>query len=152
MKYIITIFLLITIINNSKANIIDDLLPIISEAESTNRDWVISRDGGYGRYQITAPVLADYNINNKTNYMLMDMLFPQESELVVRWYLDWLNNYLTKYGYKDDNIRILVAYNWGIGNFRKYNFKIPSFFILHRNKVYRNFCQTEIRKRWEREK
>ena len=147
MKYIITIFLLLTIINNSKANIIDDLLPIISAAESTDRDWIVSKDGGYGRYQITAPVLADYNINNKTNYILMDMLSRQESELVVRWYLNWLNNYLTKHGYKDDNLRIVVAYNWGIGNLRKKKFRVPGWFITHNNKVYRNFCQVEMGKR-----
>ena len=145
MKYIIAILLLLP--NFCNANIIDDLLPIISAAESTDRDWIVSRDGGYGRYQITVPVLVDYNIKHKTNYMLIDMLSPRESELVVKWYLNWLNNYLTKYGYKDDNLRILVAYNWGIGNLRKNNFRIPGWFITHNNKIYRNFCQTEMRKR-----
>ncbi len=147
-KYILVIIILASLVSLTQAELIDELLPIIKAAESSGRSWAVSRDGGYGLYQVTAPVLADYNRNHKINYMMEDMLSPKMSEEVVRWYLGWLNNYLAKYGYSDDKLRIVLAYNWGIGNLRRNDFRVPSWFIGHRNLVYRAFCQAEIKKQW----
>ena len=126
------------------AGIEKDLLPMIAQAESGGRQRIISEDGGYGLHQITLPLLKDYNRINKTNFKLDDMLSKRLNTKVAKWYLVWLNNYLTKYGYPNDKLRIVVAYNWGIGNLRRNKFRVPDWFKHHPNKVYRYFFIEEI--------
>ena len=129
------------------ADTADELLPLIILAESSGREQAVSPDGGYGLCQITAPLLTDYNRVNKTAYTLNDMLSADLNKKVALWYLRWLNSYLTKYGYPNDSLRILVCYNWGVGNLKRNDFRVPDWFMRHPNKVYMSFYKYELMRR-----
>jgi len=113
---------------------IEETLPIIAMAESSNRPWVVSKDGGYGLYQITTPCLKHFNKINKTNFVLDDMLNPVLCKRVATWYLEYLKGTL---GIHYNQQTLILAYNWGIGNVKKHSYKIPNWAKNHPNKIYR---------------
>lgn len=70
--------------------------------------------GARGLYQITPICLKHYNRANGTRVGLNDLYKPEVNERVARWYFGWLADQ----GLDDANS--IIAYNWGIGNFRRY--------------------------------
>lgn len=120
----------------------DDLLPVITMAESANRPHIISRDGGYGLCQIQKPTLEHYNKVHHAKLTTRDLLDGATNKKVARWYLSWLNGQLGKSGYKNDKARILCAYNWGLGNLKRNGYVVPAWFWRHKNKVYYAYLST----------
>lgn len=114
--------------------IIEKTLPIIAMAESSNRPWKISRDGGYGLYQITIPCLKDYNREKKTSLLLKDMLDPVLCKRVTTWYLKKLKGLL---GAHYNEQTLILSFNWGIGNVKRHSYKIPRWAKKHPNRIYR---------------
>ena len=97
-------------------------LDIIAEIESSNNPNAYnSYSGATGLYQITWICLNDYNILNHTDLRMQDMLDPDANYVVASWYiLDRIPELLEYYGLKITDEAILACYNWGIGNYRKY--------------------------------
>jgi len=126
---------------------VEELLPMIAMAESSGDPSAISADGGYGLYQITRPVLSDYNRVHKTAYTLNDLLSPKLNTRVAMWYLKWIDKQLTKASYPNDSVRLVVAYNWGLGKLKRNGYRVPDWFMTHPNKVYRTFFCEEIARR-----
>lgn len=72
------------------------------------------RSGARGLYQITPICLAHYNDENLRNFSMDDMFDPEKNERVATWYFAWLER-------QDlDDVEQIIAYNWGIGNLKKY--------------------------------
>ena len=120
----------------------DSLLPIIIQAESGNRAHIISRDGGYGLCQIQKPTLEHYNKVHRTELTTKNLLDSETNKKIAKWYLSWLNNRLSGYGYRNDKARILCSYNWGFSNLKRNRFVIPEWFWNHKNRVYRAYLLT----------
>ena len=88
---------------------------IIALIESSNNPKAFNaRSGARGLMQVTKPVLDDYNrIHNSK--VTLEQLFDGKTNLVIgSWYLSWLSSKLSS------DEEVLIAYNWGIGNLRKY--------------------------------
>ena len=125
-----------------------ELLPMIAMAESSGDPTKINeRTQAYGLHQITAPALTDYNNAHNTSYTLNDLLSGELNTKVALWYLGWIDRQLTKASYPNDSLRIVVAYIWGIGKLKRNGYRVPDWFMTHRNKVYRTFFCEEIARR-----
>jgi len=127
---------------------VEELLPMIKMAESSGDPSKINeRTHAYGLHQITQPALTDYNNAHNTSYTLNDLLSGELNTKVALWYLGWIDRQLTKASYPNDSLRIVVAYIWGIGKLKRNGYRVPDWFMTHRNKVYRTFFCEEIASR-----
>ena len=101
-------------------------LDIISIIESSGNNMAYNfKSGATGQYQITKSCLNDYNKhaaeNGLTLLNLMDMYEPKYAYMVSNWYLnEHIPDLLWDYGIPDTITSRLIAYNWGIGNLRKW--------------------------------
>lgn len=90
-------------------------LDAIMRIESEGNPLVYNkRSGAVGLYQITPICLRHYNEVHKTAFIMAELYEPAKNKAVAVWYFGWLAERLTSV---DD---ILIAYNFGIGNLRKY--------------------------------
>lgn len=110
----------------------------IAQIESSNNPKAVSKDGSVGLYQITPICLKHFNQANQGkdkgfyrfggldengnsnmhydgDFTMDDMKFPAYSEQVANWYMNWLFDRC--WSVKDT----IIAWNWGIGNWRKWN-------------------------------
>jgi hypothetical protein len=107
-----------------KAHAEDINLDKIAEIESNNNPQAFNEDANaIGMYQITYPVLSDFNAMHPLDwrYNMSDMYNAQDSWGVANWYLNSeIPNYLIGYGIEDTIRNRLIAWNWGIGHLRKW--------------------------------
>ena len=115
-----TILLLLLILLNTSQVWASINMEALKMAESEGDTFAESNDGfgSKGHYQITPPVLADYNHFHKTNLQDIDLYDSLVSLTVADWYLGWLWERLPEQFRTDRNV--LIAWNWGIGNWRKW--------------------------------
>lgn len=65
--------------------------------------------------------LDDYNKKNNTSYTTNDLKDSKTSIAVGKWYLEEeIPRLLKSEGFEDNDVHRLMAYNWGIGNMRKW--------------------------------
>jgi hypothetical protein len=101
-------------------------LDIISVIESSGNNMAYNfKSGATGQYQIIKSCLNDYNKhateNGFTLLNLTDMYEPKYAYMVSNWYLnEHIPDLLWDYGIPDTITSRLIAYNWGIGNLRKW--------------------------------
>lgn len=82
--------------------------------ESGNRN-IISNDGGYGKFQITTPVLREYNDHFINNLTLRETLDPDINRKIANWYLNIrIPKMLRHYHRKVNTRNIIICYNAGI--------------------------------------
>ena len=95
---------------------------VIIQIESGGDPNAVSFAGaknGRGLMQISEIVLKEYNQVNKTNITVDSLYNPGFNKEVGTWYLLRIfNRYLKCNGTTED---ILICYNWGYGNWRKWN-------------------------------
>lgn len=96
-------------------------LYIIAAIESSfNPEAINHTTNAYGMYQITQPVLDDYNKSRKADFKLDDMLNPANGQTVSSWYLNTeIPRLLKHYGLEDSVEHRLASYNCGIGCLKK---------------------------------
>jgi soluble lytic murein transglycosylase-like protein len=87
-------------------------------AESRGKKWAYSKAGARGLYQITKPVVSDYNRDNKTNLYKKDVYKPEVGRKVFRWYIDKLER---RYD-KDKVVMVTNSYNMGPENTKRGRF------------------------------
>ncbi|WP_126992267.1 transglycosylase SLT domain-containing protein [Thermosipho globiformans] len=96
---------------------------------STESDWEPKSDSGIARGLMGVSKIALEDINNryKLNYTYEDMYKPKPNIVVGCLYLKWLLNYFkTRYPLNPFYlIYALMAYNWGIGNVRRWLEEVP---------------------------
>lgn len=80
-----------------------------------------------GLMQITQPVIDDWNSTHKEqNFRLEFMFTPDINKLVGTWYLnERIPSMFKAYNIPDCEMTRLIAYNWGIGNLRKWYDALP---------------------------
>lgn len=97
-------------------------LNAICQIESNCNDNAIGKAGEIGRYQITPICLKHFKqVNGDKTYLdryddntSWDLKNTRHNEFIANWYLNWL--YDRCWTVKDT----IVAWNWGIGNWRKW--------------------------------
>ena len=101
-------------------------LDIISVIESSGNNMAYNfKSGATGQYQITETALKDYNKHARENGLtVMEMSWmyePKYAYMVANWYLnEHIPDLLWDYDIPDTITSRLIAYNWGIGNLRKW--------------------------------
>lgn len=92
-------------------------MEILAEIESSNNPNAYNKSShARGLYQITPIVLKQYNSeeNYDEKFSELDMHDIGKASKVAYYYLGWLSE-------RCDTVdEILIAWNWGIGNFRKW--------------------------------
>jgi len=138
-----TVILFLFLVSPLRAGVVDDLMPLVKMAESSGDPRAVS-NGSWGLYQISQPVLDDYNRIHGTEVTVEELFNPLTNEIIARWYLDWLNDWLSGHGYPDDPQRLIYSYNTGMGKLRRNNFKIPEWTKDHPNRIYRSIYRGEL--------
>lgn len=91
-------------------------LEVISQIESSNNPKAFNKKTrAYGLFQITPICLKHYNSSNNTHYSEQDLFNPTINRSIADWYIKWIASKC------DSDEEILIAYNWGYGNLRKWN-------------------------------
>lgn len=128
---------------NKLDEVAEGTLALIAFAESSNG---LNKTGDNGRaigtYQITQPVLDDYNDIHKTEYKLRDLYDDEISEKVARWHMFWLASLLQ--GKEYCPAKLAQAWNEGIG--RAMSRPVPQ---QHKNLVYDALYRDYWRKKEE---
>ena len=103
---------------SQKYNVDYNYCMVIINTESDFKYNAYNKNGkAYGLCQITKPCLEEFNKNNKTKYILNDMLNIELNLEVGIWYISYLENH-----YKiQNNEDSYIAYNIGITKFNKMN-------------------------------
>lgn len=98
-------------------------ISIIAEIESSNNPKAVSYKGakyGRGLLQISEVALQDYNAANSSEVAPEQLYNPEVNLRVGKWYFGQIRRYLSHFSIKPTLEHILIAYNFGIGNLRKY--------------------------------
>lgn len=133
MKYIISILITLIMASTGLADGIKVNMQAIAMIESSGDPQAYNeRTNAVGLYQITLPCLADYNqAHILGGYNHEDMFHPSRAHIVASWYINKkIPSYMKYYKIEDSINNRLIAYNWGIGNLRKWvrserTYKIP---------------------------
>ena len=90
-------------------------LDAISFIESSNDPNAFNESSqAAGLFQITPICLAHYNDTHSTEFTVNDLFTPSRNREIAEWYFWWLSD-------RCDSVEeILIAYNFGYGNLRKY--------------------------------
>ena len=79
------------------------------------------KSGAVGICQITQACLDDYNYYHQKKIKLEDLYDSKLNKQVAEWYLNKrIPTMLDYYAIEDTVENRLIAYDWGIGNLRKY--------------------------------
>jgi len=85
-----------------------------------------AKSGCRGLYQVSEICLKDYNLHHDTRYGIEDLFDPQINETIARHYLiSELPRLLTAWGVPPVEPLILVAYNYGPLNCKKWFETLP---------------------------
>ena len=89
--------------------------------ESCNKDSIISSEGAIGAMQITPIVLKEWNKNHSIKYQNKDLLNRKINMKIGTWLLsEQIPLYFNQDSIPDKLTYKLIAYNWGIGNFKRW--------------------------------
>ena len=91
--------------------------------ESSGNPLAVSFRGarhGRGAYQISEVALQDYNAHNRTQIAPGELFNPVTAHRVAEGYLGILKGYLRHYGIPENEVTLIAAWNWGIGNTRRW--------------------------------
>lgn len=94
-----------------------DLDALAHIESSGNPSAYNKRSQACGLYQITPIVLKQYNAVKGTSLKTRDLFDPKINKTVAEYYLGWLDRLC------ETDEEILIAYNWGIGNLRRWQDK-----------------------------
>lgn len=93
----------------------------LAKIESSGDPNAINKSSkAIGLYQITPTVRKHYNKFHNTFISEEDLYYPEINKMVADWYLHWLWTLV------DTERNILICYNWGIGNYRKWDKRLES--------------------------
>ncbi len=94
----------------------------IIEIESSGNPLAYNKHSkARGLMQITPIVLKEWNKFNAQKHTSDDLFNPEINKKIGEWYLDRIkDHYLPHYKIEQNIDNILIAYNWGIGNLKKY--------------------------------
>lgn len=107
------IFLCITAGTASAAEINLDTIEHIESGHNPNA--YNRHSGARGLYQVTAPVLADYNKSHGTKFSAADLFNPSICRRVASWYIEVEVPRLLRYYHQPVNTNTIIrAYNCGI--------------------------------------
>ena len=115
----IIIILLLSISNSFAESVnIDKIIAI----ESSGNPWAFNEDSdAWGLMQITPICLKEWNNRNEKQYTSEDLCDPDINRKIGTWYMNIrIPAYLCVFDIEDTIENRLIAYNWGIGNLRKY--------------------------------
>jgi len=79
--------------------------------------------GARGLMQVTPICLEEWNQQSKTidQYTIQDLFNPEVNKQIGTWYINTkIPHYLINCGLEDTIENRLIAYNWGIGNLKRY--------------------------------
>lgn len=95
----------------------EDIRDAQSLTESSDNPNAFNKgSGATGLFQITKPVLTDYNKAHHTNYTMRDLYDPDLNGQVRDWYMAYLGRYFSGKGVSQYLTQyVLAAYNWGMG-------------------------------------
>lgn len=117
------LIILLAFAGNAKAQDIDNkFIDAIAKVESNHTPSAFNaRSGAIGIMQITPIVLKEYNLHNRYKYKPEELFDLRVNTIVGSWYLRRIvSHYFTVYKIPDTPDNICIAYNWGIGNLRKW--------------------------------
>ena len=102
----------------------EEFLEIIQNIESSGNADAVGRAGEVGLFQIHPITLEHFNKVHGTTHTRADLFNPELNARVASWYVDWL---LDRPGVKtwED---VIIAWNWGTGNFRMWRKNFDSKF------------------------
>lgn len=102
---------------------------LVKSIIATESSWNPKADSGFARglMGISKPAFEDINTRYKLNYTYDDMFKPKPNVIVGCLYLKWLLNYFkTRYPLNPFYLQYaIMAYNWGVGNVRKWLEEVP---------------------------
>ena len=95
------------------------LINAIISAESS---WDPKAESAYARglMQISKTALEQVNMSYNLNFSYDDMFNPDKNILAGTAYLRWLFKFFSKEPEEIQLILVIMAYNWGCGNVRKW--------------------------------
>lgn len=98
----------------------------IIQIESSGNPNAVSDKGAVGLMQITQPVLDDYNNKYDSDFTANDMIIPEHNKVIGFWYINTrIPEMFKAYDIFDCSVFRLIAYNWGIGNLKKWYETLP---------------------------
>lgn len=93
---------------------------VIMQESSNNPNAYNKKSGAKGLMQITPITLADYNLENETDYLENSLFNPEVNKQIGKWYLyERIPQMLKTYKIPLTIDNILIAYNFGIGNLKR---------------------------------
>jgi soluble lytic murein transglycosylase-like protein len=95
----------------------------ISQIESSGNPEAVSYRGakyGRGLHQISEVALRDYNKATGEKIKPSQLFDSRVNTKVAKWYFGKLEGYLKHYNIPVTDEHLLAAYNWGIGNLKKW--------------------------------
>jgi len=107
----------------NRQDVLDIDMEKIKQIESSgNAEAVNNNSGARGLYQITPIVLKEWNQDHKNEqYTEEDLFNAAVNTKIAKWYIKKITeHYLPHYKIPVTIDNVLIAYNWGIGNLRKY--------------------------------
>jgi soluble lytic murein transglycosylase-like protein len=93
------------------------IIQIESGGNPKARSWC----GARGLMQVGEMALDDFNAANGTDYKPDDLYIPDINVAVGVWYFAQIDKWLYQSGMKQNNFNRIIAYNWGIGNLRRWH-------------------------------
>ncbi len=112
MIFLVIVLCIFTASQPLRAPIID--IDALSMAESRNKN--VCNPIACGRWQITAPALADYNLHHQTGYTLAQVGDVALGRKIATWYAnEKIPQYLKHYGIPDTLLNRIFCWNAGIG-------------------------------------
>jgi len=124
--------------------LIDRLLPLIAQAESSGNPSAMGDDGkSVGLYQIGPGLLHDFNILHRTDYHTADIFDPALNERIARWHLARLNSRLASRGLSENIPCLIYAYNFGWSRLAAAGYAVPASALNHKNLIYRALLRGE---------
>lgn len=88
----------------------------IAQIESSNGQNLYGSVGEIGLFQISPVCLKHYNQVHKTHHTKEDLLDNKLNRVIADWYMNWL---FDRCWTVEDT---LIAWNWGIGKWRRWRF------------------------------
>ena len=121
--YVVAMVVSFVLVPILTAEAFDIDMKVIAEIESgTKADAYNSDSGATGMYQITQICLAEYNnLSGGVKFTMADMYVEGHCWRVADWYMnERIPQLLYHYSFDDTIDNRIKAYNWGIGNMRRF--------------------------------
>jgi len=113
--------------NRNNRGGVDMNLERIKTIESSNDPKAYNaKSGARGLFQVTEVVLHDYNVSHDTRYGIEDLFDGAINEKIAAWYVySEIPHILVHFGIPPVEPFVIAAYNWGVGNVKKWFETLP---------------------------